>query len=656
MKTTDKKVISLMIFVKRFTISVIILLALYLSVRLSGLNFKAPATKSIEDTQINPDTLLAHFAGYDDGQPVVVIRNIEKFLRSQTSVGQKNFEIKLIALLGAPATTPAARNVIIGWLRLSGSSLAVPALEKLAAGTDFLNTAATGALADIPDVSAEFALIRLLNSADEANRVTVINALGQRRAVAAIPGLSIAAGSTKIAIANAAIEALVRLPAQEAFKVLNALYTKNPESPERTGSLLKAAGNLLRQPETVVKANIRKDALISVRKVLASQGDALMRIDAAGILLTFDAANEGQHIFTLLKDPDARVAVTVARRLVSVGQPCIITALKSGFSGYSPGVQSALISAVYERAKPDALSLARVAIDSPDPQLRVNAALTLGRCGDEHVVDLLTPFLEEDLMFVNAGSQALGLLPAGPSDDILRSRLQVADKPGVRAALLGIIADRQDHSVWPQAIALCKDTNIVVRFAALNAIIRLIRPGDFADILALKGYFQPTDKYIKWRGALFVTASIENKPDQAVALLLRTLAEPMADSTLLIGVLSSVPGVKAADAVKTLLKSSDPGVRKATILALSAAHTNETYNLLKNISKSAIDTTDRILALRGFLETVNAYKNSTPDRFLLEDYRFAWSAAMRGEEKEALIASVRQLKGKPAQEFLKQIQ
>jgi hypothetical protein len=60
--------------------------------------------------------------------------------------------------------------------------------------------------------------------------------------------------------------------------------------------------------------------------------------------------------------------------------------------------------------------------------------------------------------------------------------------------------------------------------------------------------------------------------------------------------------------------------------------------------------------LRGFLETVNAYKNSTPDRFLLEDYRFAWSAAMRGEEKEAIIASVRQLKGKPAQEFLKQIQ
>lgn len=611
-----------------------------------------------ERDRSDPDALLAGFAGYDDGQPMAALVRIEQFLRSESPPGRAAFEPKLVALLEEPAITPAARRILAGWLRWVGSARAVPALERLAASTELAASTSIAALADIPDPSAETALLRLLATAPESSRVTVINALGQRRAAAALAPLGRTADSANPALATAALEALVRLRTTESFSTLEKLYAANPGSQPRGRALLEAAGERLRQPPAQVIAPARAQALAAIAAVLDSSAATPLRTEAAGILIAADPARAGERLIPLLNGGDVSLARHIARQLVLSGQPHDLSTLLMGFARLPVPIQQALADAAGARAKPDALPLARAAFGSTDSAVRATAALAVGRCGDESAVAWLVPLLTADPALASSGRQALGLLPSGPTDERLRDEFHAAAEPAMRASLLGVLADRQDYTVWPLAAALCAASDARLRFAALDAVVRLARPGDFAGLLALRARLRPDDDLRGWSQAVVATAASDPRPDDCVLVIQRALAEPGAERQVFLGALASLRCDQAAVVLRGLLFSTDPAVRQETIRVLAAFRGDTAFVLLREAAQRASESDERILSFRGFLHLIAASRQGEPPAPLssvLEHYRVAWSLALRPEDKAAVLAALRPIKSKPAQELLNEL-
>ncbi len=93
--------------------------------------------------------------------------------------------------------------------------------------------------------------------------------------------------------------------------------------------------------------------------------------------------------------------------------------------------------------------------------------------------------------------------------------------------------------------------------------------------------------------------------------------------------------------------------RKDVIRALSAARTEGSLSLLQKTAGRAAEDSERILALRGCIETIPTLDGQT-NAGQVTQFRKVWPLTSRAEEKDAILAAIRQLKGKEAEAFLKE--
>ncbi len=579
-------------------------------------------------------------------QPDSGPRAVARLLLALPAAARLVHEPRLLALLDDAAAPIEARREAIRLLLITGSPAVVPALEK-ACATAALFPAAVSALADFATPEAAAARLRLLTSASSPDeRAVVLNSLASRPLPAAIKPVA-ALAAEPAPVGPAAVSVLASLATPDALSAL----AKLPPSPVTRSALLAASDRLLRREN--ISANQRAVAKVATG-LLKNSATPAERLAASRLLLAAKGSSAAPELLPLLSEPD--LATDLARALVLVADAKLFARLSAAAPSLSAPALTALYSAAGERRSPEAVPLltAALALARADAPARAAAARALGRCGDAAASDLLFPLLTPAGPLADAARDALGQLPAPATDALLRARLAPAPAPEIHATLLRILAARQDRQTFSLASSACSSPDATVRAAAFEAVATLVRPGDLATVAALVPLIQRSADRREWRRAFFNAVAAEPDGAAATRLLSAALAvpEPL-ERPALIGALTLVTDPGATAALRTLLDVPDLESRKEVIRALSAARTEGAYTLLLAQTRRATDSGERILSLRGCLETIQS-----PDLFLsnrkLGGYRETWPLAERIEEKQAIIDAVRKMGGRDAAAFVKE--
>jgi hypothetical protein len=102
-----------------------------------------------------------------------------------------------------------------------------------------------------------------------------------------------------------------------------------------------------------------------------------------------------------------------------------------------------------------------------------------------------------------------------------------------------------------------------------------------------------------------------------------------------------------------MLASPDAEVRKDIIRALSSARSKGAYTLLLETAQKSTENSEKILSLRGFLETLSSMDGlSSSER--VDGFRAAWPLATRQEEKNAILSAAKAMKSKLADKFVEE--
>ncbi len=284
--------------------------------------------------------------------------------------------VGLLAKYLAGEAPAATKQFAISQLQVCGGKEAVPALAACLPNAD-LAEYASRALAANSSTESLKALRDSLGAVQGPSRVSVIQALGERRDGAATPLLLPLLKTNDAAIRLAAIEALGRIGDPKAEPALAACLGQGSDRERRAifdayvtlGDQLAATG---KRPEALkVFATALKAAPTDAAKCAALAG-----IGKVG------SAKDVPAVMASLADPSPAVRHTAQRCLVELPDPKVAEAVAQAMKGASPGEKGGLLRVLAERKEAAATQAIEAAAQDPSAEVRVVAYQLLDRLAD----------------------------------------------------------------------------------------------------------------------------------------------------------------------------------------------------------------------------------------------------------------------------------
>ncbi len=551
-------------------------------------------------------------AKYNYGDSRLPLMEIQSTITKADSGQRADLERQFIALLDRPDVPTGAKDAICRWLQVIGTSASIPALEKVSADPK-IGFLAVYALMSYPQPEATTALLRFVEKSSGPIRTEAIGALGRRGATEAVPVLA------KIN-EPAAWTALGAIGSVEAVTALQ----KFPASQDPALDWARVYGALKVLPtDKALATGVFQTLLKSPAHIGAVEG--LIRAQDPGALAAVQA---------LLLEGDLDAA--------KLAKPFAAT-LVADFGKWTPAVRRAVVLACAD------LAMSRKGLESTDDSVHTAAIQSLGRSTDPAAIALLLPLLtnEKDAA---AAAGSLQKITGAEADTQLRAAL----KSPAQAAVLIILAERQDREALPAAFAATQSDDEKIRSAGFEALALLARSDDLAKFLDLSGGIKaPADRAL-WVKTLLVMVANSTDPDGTAILLdsALTQASPEIRPTLLIS-LASLPSDKAKATLAKALQTGDLDQRKAVIRTLSGVRNATSAELLLAATRAAKDPSEHMLALRGYLDGLRTRTDLSPDQ-LFAAYQAGLALATEPSEKDAIYAGIKAIKNSPqAAEFLK---
>jgi len=606
----------------------------------SGLvSFPAPAPAE----PANPNELVKSLSTYDIGGNRTDILALEDYLRSQSPSGRAKLETQLLPLLENSSVPYGAKDQICRWLVWTGSARSVPTLEKLSSNPK-LGNSAVYALMDIPGEESGKALLHLLDQAPPELQSAIIGALGRRHDNAATAKLSALAGSSNESVAAAALTGLGAIGSSDALQALQNLKANPAVVTVRHEALINGAFRLL-------KTGSNKSLALSVfNTVLTQSENPTLQIGALEGLISVQGADALPALLPLLQNQNPKVRLGAARLTASIPGTETGSKLAGLLEKLDADVQAVIVLSFANGKNPSALMLAQKSLTSSNPSVRLAAVNALGLVGDDSTVAALLPLLAEKGDLATAATESLGKLPGSGVTRALRKVLPT-QQGAARACLIKVLGDRLDRDSFESFLSATADSDPAIRTAAFSSIGRTSHPDDLAKLLTLIPNAKTAQDQKGLSSALSLAARSNPNQNEAAALLEKELpaAQP-AIRDLLIITLANMECEKASSALEKLLNNPDVDARKDVIRTLSGAKTPSTTRMLLQAAQKAQDPTERILALRGYLDGLDAQQNKKP-----VDYKNVWPLASRQEEKDAILASLKKMHGPVAEGILKEL-
>jgi len=543
---------------------------------------------------------------------------------------------ELIALLQSNGTN-ADKAIACKQLAVWGGPEAVPALAPLLTDPK-LTSWARIALEAIPGPQADAALRGALDKTQGRLLVGVINSIAVRHDPNAVTALVTKLEASDPDVASAAAVALGRIGGTKAAKALSKSLATAPEPVRNAvaqGCVLCAERSMAKgqRSQAVKLYDAVRVASVPRQRQLEGIRGAILARGSSGLPLLLEQ----------LRSPDKAlfgIGLSTARELP--GRK-VTEALAAELRSCAPERQSFLLLALAARTDDAVLPAILQAASSGAPALRLTAVGVLDSLGNVSTLPaLLNVAVDPDTDLAQAALGAAARLPGNEVDADLLSRLSSATGKN-RQVLITLVGQRHVDRAVPVVVTSANDPDGGVRLAAVQTIGILGTEAQAADLVRLlQGTKDPKERGDIEVALLAISGRTGAKSVPALLPLARH--DDGALRIIAFHVLASDGGPDALAAVQAAVQDKDEAVQDEAVRTLSTwpnnwPEDNAVAEPLLALAKSAPKNTHQVLALRGYLQYLQANKQLKADDKLarLNDVQ---PLIKRPEEKRLFIATL----------------
>ncbi len=519
-------------------------------------------------------------------------------------------ERALINLLRSDAP-PAEKALACKHLAIYGTKDCVSALAPLLSDPHLASWARIP-LEVIPGSAPNAALRRAMGKLQGQLLIGVINSIGVRRDPKAVSGLVKKLKDTDPDVASAAAEAMGRIGGMKVAKALKQSLAAAP-APVRPavarGCILCAetlfAGGKAAEAVKLYDA-VRSASVPRQRQLEAIRGAILAR-QSVGLPLLLEQ----------LRSPDKAlfgIGLRTARELPGIE---VTEALAAELHRCGPERQPVLLLALADRSDAAVMPAVLQAASRGSQELRLTAVGILDRLGNvSSMPALLKVAVDPNAELAQAALAALARLPGNKVDTDILARLSNATGRD-RQVLITLAGQRHIDRALPEIVRSAADTDAGTRSAAVQAIGILGADAQAADLTRL---LQATQDPKERAGLEMALLAISGRAGARTVPHLQALArdDDPALRTTALHVLASAGGPDALAAVRAAVQDKDPAVQDEAVRTLSTWPNNwpedsAVAEPLLALARSDAKTSHQVLALRGYLQHIQANKQIKDD-------------------------------------------
>ena len=507
-------------------------------------------------------------------------------------------EEQSIAVLQSDASLQQ-KDAACAQLKHIGTARSVPALAALLADEQ-LSHSARYALESMPLPEAGRALIGALDKTAGLTRVGIINSLGYRRELAALPALTKLVRDNDPLVASAAAVALGKIGGTPAVEALRATRAAAPiqVQPALADGLLRCAGQLQAGSDNAAASEI-------YRQLLDSKEPRIRTAAYRGLILSAgkDAAAVAQKAL-VGDDPFCRIAAL--QLIAKIPGKAATKLFAESLSSLPINTQVAVIEALRQRGDAAAIPALVPATKASSDAVRVAALRALGAIGDASVI----PPLAETAANTKGGEQetardALDLLRGKGISKAMLTHLAKAT-PGAQTELILSLGRRRETSAVPTLLKLAGSSSESQRAASFQSLALTADESVVNDLVGLlTNANADADRDAIEKTLLTICARSKHSEVCAASVLKseKTAAVPV--RCALLRVLGRVAGNESLQELRAATRDSDPAIQDAAIRSLADAGRLDAMPDLLALAKDAPTLPHRVLALRGYWHAVS---------------------------------------------------
>jgi HEAT repeat protein len=507
-------------------------------------------------------------------------------------------EPQLIAILKSDAPLKEKADACEKLARVASRD-AVPALATLLAD-EHLSHRARSVLEPIDDPSADAVLRQALRRLDGPLLVGVIHSLGVRRDPQAIEPLTAFLSGSNPEAGQAAAQALGRIGSSAAPALLAGL--SNPSPALRLAvcqGLFRCAEAMPASDATVIydKVQALQDLPDHVR-VAALTGSIRSR-GTQGLPMMMDAIRTGSPVPT----------ADAIRVSLDLPGAAVTRALVGALSEAEEENQILLLQALGYRGDASAAPALVTFAQNGPAKRRIAAIQSLVQLRQPSSTPVLAALAKDPEPTV-AGAAWSGLAGSpGPEADAAIVALVTASEAKTRIAAIGAIGQRRITEALPALLKAARDPDAGVGSASFKVLGEL---GGLPEIPEMVNALSATQAPAAGENALIAISERQPDPIRCAEFLLPGLATANGEVKIaLLGVLGSLGGPRALEAVRAAATDADESVRETACRALCDWPTSDALPELVRMTQTTADSNLRNLALRGQLRLI-PLQTSTP--------------------------------------------
>jgi HEAT repeat protein len=567
---------------------------------------------------------------YDFGKTRRALAAIEEEIRNVPPSSFPQIELRLLKALESPKTTFAGRQFVCRMLRRVGSAKSVPVLSKLLDDRE-LSHMARFALQYMAATEAGDALRQALTTLEGNRKIGVIGSIGQRGDRKAVPELAKLITGDNPQVARAAIEALGRIGGSEAARALADIRVPESLRAAYDNAYLMCADKMLAEGQ-------RKAAVAIYRRMIKPANCTWIRIAAYKGLVQAEKDKAVPHVLALLKDRDPDLQRAAGKFIIEMPGTATTKALAEQLQQLGEDAQVVLLSALEARGDRTAAPYVAETVASDSESVRLTAVKALAVLGDSSNIELLARVSISDGETGKAAMESLSRISAPGVTDELIDIAQNRTDASVRVNVIQTLINRRQTEAIPALLTVAGDSSVSVRQAAYKALGALSGQKELPVMVSmLIAAKNDADRTAIERAMIDIVNRIE-EPDAAPVIAGLANADNAVKPRLL-AVLPRIGGEKALQAVRNQLLSNSAEVKTAAIRALADWPDAAPLEDLMKLAKTERDSTNQILALRGYIKLLGipANRSAAETVQLLAD---AMSVAKSVNEKKALLSAV----------------
>lgn len=515
----------------------------------------------------------------------------------EAGLAQPGDEGKYIGVLNEADASLQSRARACQQLSLIGTPKAVSALAPFLSDPR-LSQYARDALEAIADASADDALREALNKVQGPLLIGVVNSLGIRGDVRAVPNLAQLVRDPSRGAAAEALLALARIKGSEAESVVRESFTTGPKELRAA-----AAEACLLRAEAALKEGKLKSAASLYDLVRQADTPSPLRLASTrGALLSRSPDEAVPLLLEQLKSEQAEVRDIALRASREIPDKAITRALADALGNVGAGLQPALIRVLADRGDSSVATTLERYARSDRADARLSSLEALGTVGAASSVPVLLDAVRGEGAEGDAAAASLARISAKETDALLLKTLPEAPV-ATKVRLIGILAQRRARSAIPELLAQTRNAEPAIGKAAYDALGVIGSPGDLPQVLREAVRVKNTEVREKAERAIY-TLCMKNSDARHRSDVVEEAYGSAPDGTArssLVQVLGMICDPVAYRVIASAYQQGEPEVREAAFRQLIYWPDPTPTPLLIDVYKSTTNDVHRTLALRGIV-------------------------------------------------------